>query len=81
MDKTAKKSFQALIHAFHLAVGLRMIRRDHTQLCSSQSEQRSPQGTGKNAIPIRNQGLRHAVQTMNVLHILFCHFQSCEGMR
>ena len=81
MNKASQKCFHTLIHSFRLTISLRVIWGAHPELSISQSEQLSPKFTGEYWIPIRYDGLRNAMQTVNLINICCSHLRCWKRMR
>lgn len=69
MDSAAQISFQALVDLLGLPVGLRVIQGAHAQLSLRQTKQLLSQGTGEDAITVRNDRLGQTMQFENMCHV------------
>jgi hypothetical protein len=57
-----------------------MICRAHEQLCVSQFEQLLPHIAGENGIPVRNDGLRKSMISVDIVQIQLCNLHGSEWM-
>jgi hypothetical protein len=67
MNKAVEVCFEALVDPFSLPISLRMVSRAHPKLSSSQFEQFLPYFTGEDGILVRDHGLEHSMQAVDLI--------------
>ena len=78
MDETAKECLKALVDTLGLAVGLRVIAGTHAQGYLCELEEFLPKGTGKDLVPIGDNGIRQPMKLLNVIKENFGDADRCK---
>jgi hypothetical protein len=67
-----------LVDAFYLAIGLRVVRRAHTELCLRHTEQLPSERAGEDVVVVKDNVHRHPVEAVYVVEEQLCYLLSSK---